>query len=97
MRRVWIGALVCAAIVMAMPGCRPLETSGEKSGGLPAEALPSTSVIPASWGRLAGVSSAANYPDLVQLWFEDDSGVVRLAVFRVTTGELINARRVTRG
>ena len=53
-------------------------------------------MIPAAWGRLAGVSSVAQYPDLIQLWFEDDSGVVRVAVFRATTGELINARRIAR-
>lgn len=88
--------LVCAAMA-ALPGCRPLGPPEVKSRAAAEETLPSGDVVPASWGRLAGVSSAGQYPDLVQLWFEDNDGVVRLAVYRVTTGELITARRIARG
>ena len=97
MRRTIVGVVVCAALIVALPGCRKLDRAEVKTRATVEEVLPSGDMIPASWGRLAGVSSAANYPELVQLWFEDDAGVVRLAVYRLTTGELINARRITRG
>jgi hypothetical protein len=43
------------------------------------------------------VSSIADYTDLVQLWFEDGGGAIRIVVFRVSTGELLSARRISRG
>ncbi|HEX6850247.1 MAG TPA: hypothetical protein VF139_02485 [Candidatus Polarisedimenticolaceae bacterium] len=97
MRRTVVGAFVCLALIVALPGCRRLGAPDVRTRAAAAETLPSGDVVPASWGRLAGVSSAGQYPDLVQLWFEDHDGVVRVAVYRATTGELINARRIVRG
>jgi hypothetical protein len=96
MRATVLTSLVCVAAA-TLPGCRPLGPPEVKTRAIAVEPLPSGDTIPASWGRLAGTSSAAQYPDLIQLWFEDDAGVVRRVVVRVTTGELINARRITRG
>jgi CelD/BcsL family acetyltransferase involved in cellulose biosynthesis len=96
MRAAVIAVVVCLATA-ALPGCRPLGPPEVKTRAAAVEALPSGDAIPAAWGRLAGVSSVAQYPDLIQLWFEDDAGVVRVAVYRATTGELINARRIARG
>jgi hypothetical protein len=96
MRAAVIAGWVCVATV-AVPGCRPLGPPDVKTRAAAVEDLTSGDAIPASWGRLAGVSSAGQYPDLVQLWFEDHDGVVRVAVYRVTTGELIHARRIARG
>ena len=97
MRRAFVGLCVCAALVVSVPGCQKLEPPTVKTRAATEEVLPSGNVVPASWGRLAGVSSATQYPDLVQLWFEGPDGVIRIAVFRVTTGELVNARRIERG
>lgn len=96
MRTIPLVVVVCLATA-ALPGCRPLGPPEVKTRAAAVETLPSGDAVPAAWGRLAGVSSVAQYPDLVQLWFEDDAGTVRVVVYRASTGELINARRIARG
>ena len=98
MRTLSIGVVILAGIVVALSGCRKLGPADVRFDvAAVGEALPSGNVIPASWGRLAGVSSIEHYPDLVQMWFEDGSGDVRVVVYRVRTGELLSARRIARG
>ena len=97
MRKVPIGAVVLVGIVVALSGCRKLGPPETRSQVAVVEELPSGDVVPADWGRLVGVSSIPDYTDLVQLWFEDGGGVIRIVVFRVATGELLSARRISRG
>jgi hypothetical protein len=47
-------------------------------------------MVPAAWGDLVAVSSIGDYPDLVQLYFQDEQKTVRQVVMRVKTGELLN-------
>ena len=88
-----------ATLVLATSGCKKLApTAAVASRSWTTEpAVPSAAALPASWGRLAGVSSVAAYPDLVQMWFEDEAGVIRVAVLRVRTGELLTVKRLGRG
>ena len=64
--------------------CRSLPQTAPPSEGGPAaeEALPSTDAVPIEWGDLAAVSYAE--PNMSLLWFQDDSGVVRVAAFSNT-------------
>jgi hypothetical protein len=84
-------------IVVALSGCRRLGPPEARAKVAVTETLPSGDVVPTEWGRLVSVSSIADYTDLVQLWFEDGGGAIRIVVFRVSTGELLSARRISRG
>ncbi len=95
MSRRIVGVLLILALVALMPACQKLPTAPK--AGVAKEVLRTPASIPPEWGRLVGVSSAPQYPDLVQLWFQDDSLNVRMVVFSVATGELWNASLIPRG
>jgi len=97
MRTSLVGALILVGVVAVVSGCRKIGLPEVHGRAAVEETLPSGDVVPAAWGRLAGVSSIGDYPDLAQLWFEDGNGVIRIVVFRVSTGELLKARRLARG
>jgi len=94
MPRRMIGVLLILALVALLPACQKLSPSPRTP--IAKEVLRTPTAIPGEWGRLVGVSSAPLYPDLVQLWFQDDSLNVRMVVFSVQTGELVNASLVPR-
>jgi len=73
-------------LVTLLPACRKMP---ERSTVLPVETLTSPTMVPAAWGDLVAVSSIGDYPDLVQLYFQDEQKVVRQVVMRVKTGELL--------
>jgi len=57
--------------------------------GQPAvEDLPSLDVIPRDWGRLVSVTQDPSVVNGFRLWFESDSGVVRVLGFNNTTNQL---------
>jgi hypothetical protein len=85
------GALLLAAAVCSVVSCRKIETP-TGAAAIPSQSLRGTTSIPANWGQLVSVSSETTNPDLVQLWFQDNSGTIRMVVYRLKTGELLNVR-----
>jgi hypothetical protein len=79
-------ALVLLLIAL-VPACRKMP---ERTAVLPTETLTDPTMVPAAWGDLEAVSSVADHPDLVQLYFQDEQGTIRRVVMRVQTGELLN-------
>lgn len=67
--------------------CRRLDE--HKPHAIVRDAIDPVTAIPASWGSLVGVSNTSLYPDLVQLWFQDGGGKVRLVVFSLK--EILNS------
>jgi hypothetical protein len=84
-----LGTLLVATLVCCFASCRKLEPPAAATG-VPTQSLRGTSSIPAAWGRLVSVTTESTYPDLMQLWFQDDNGNVRMVAFRLRTGELLN-------
>jgi len=80
-------------LVVLAPACRKLPDPA--TGGLPAE-LTVSGAVPAAWGNLVAVSSIAEAPDLVQLWFQDDQKAVHRVVMRITTGEFLSTAVIRR-
>jgi hypothetical protein len=89
------GILLLPALLL-LASCRRIDTPIARGDALPQEPMQPTSAIPASWGNLVSVSSAALYPDLVQLWFQDAGGNLRMAVFNVETNQLLNSTQIRR-
>ncbi len=95
MLRRTVVVLLLAVVVFSIPACRRLE-SPAAGGGLPHQTLLNAATLPADWGNLVSVTNAASYPDLLQLWFQDRDGNVRMVVFRVTTSEFLHVTLVRR-
>ena len=90
------GILVIPSLLLLSSSCRRIDAPSARGDFITREEMQPTSAIPASWGNLVSVSSATLYPDLVQLWFQDSSGNVRMAVFNVETNQLLNSTQIRR-
>jgi hypothetical protein len=75
--------LVALALAVSVAGCERLPRAAEPGGpgAVPAESLATTNVIPAAWGRLVSVTHPEWASRTSLLWFEDDSGTVRIASY----------------
>ena len=76
----WLG--LCG-LVLAFAACRPLPQVGVPGEGKQADlqALPGTDVVPAEWGRLIAVTEKVAGSHIMSLWFQSDSGEVRIVDF----------------
>lgn len=80
--------LVCAVLVVftvCMGSCAKLPNTTEQNdnGYLKMELAEVGNTIPASWGKLISVSSASQYPMMVQLWFQDNDGNVYMIPYNI--------------
>ncbi len=73
---------VAAGFVLGLAACRPLDPPVlvDASVVVAYEELPDSRTIPDSWGRLVGVTPGP-WPRVTQLWFENEDGVIRVAMF----------------
>lgn len=90
------GLLLLAVLALLAASCTKLSTPTALGGGIPVEVLGAKSTVPAEWGSLISVSGVAEYPDLVQLWFQDRDGTVRYAVVSLRRHQLLNAHVIRR-
>jgi hypothetical protein len=90
--------LALLAVFVLVPSCTKISPPLPQTGtALADEALPAGGAIPQEWGTLVSVSTAAVYPSLVQLWFQDREGNVRMVVLDLTTHQFTNAKLIRRG
>jgi hypothetical protein len=90
------GILALSVLVVLVPSCTRLPGPSPSLPSLADEQVPAGGVIPEGWGSLVAVSSATGFPDLVQLWFQDREGTVRMAVLNLSTHRIITARLIRR-
>ena len=90
------GILVLVIGAQLTATCAKLAAPTATPGGIPAEVLAVHDTVPLEWGSLVSVSSAAEYPNLVQLWFQDREGTIRYVVMSLRTHELRNAHVIRR-
>jgi hypothetical protein len=90
----WFGLLGLALIPL---GCKPIGTASTpgQGGELPFEALPSTDVVPREWGSLISATFSP-IEDRTLLWFQDDSGNVRVLRYSARAERLGNNARLIR-
>lgn len=88
--------LALLVLLLVLPSCAKLERPMPSSANLPSEDLPGRASLPAQWGNLVSVTSADAFPDLLQLWFQDREGNVRMVVFNLSTNEFLHAKRIGR-
>jgi len=75
------GYLFLATLVLLALACRELPGRVEMQGSLQEmEPMPYADAIPAEWGRLVSVTADAEWT-YSTMWFQDDSGTIRLVGF----------------
>jgi hypothetical protein len=96
MSRTATGLALVLALALTVTGCQKLSDPWSGGGQLPAATLSRPDAIPSAWGDLVSVSAVSQYPDLLQLWFQDDQKVIRVVVMRPATMALLQARVIHR-
>jgi hypothetical protein len=97
MARRTAGILALLAMVALAVSCARIYTPPPPSAAsLPDEPVPVGNVVPAEWGTLVQVSSTDVFPDLLQLWFQDKDGNLRMLVLDVTTHRFTGAKLIRR-
>jgi len=88
----WLPALLFAAMLAS---CAPVPSARfDVSEELPAVELPDDRSIPAEWGNLVAVSNSPKFPEVFQLWFQNEAGEIHLVVFDNRSRSLVNTGRV---
>ena len=84
--------LVClsvSALLLISLSCAKLPGKPAKEDGtVELLKLAHQDAIPADWGEAFAVSSDANNPNWLQLWFRADDGTVRMASYNLRTNVL---------
>jgi hypothetical protein len=88
MVRSGIWFLLAVLLLSALSCARLPEKPAESGAALSYEQLPAPDSIPAAWGKLVSVTSNPSFPSWLQLWFEDETGTVRMAAFDFRTKKL---------
>jgi len=90
----FVGCLVIFAILGAGVSCKKIGTPGPGEQNLAVQKLTKTDSIPTTWGKLVSVSSAPGIENWVQLWFQDDGGVIRMVPYNVSDNFLSGQGRI---
>jgi hypothetical protein len=80
--------LFAVLLVSGLSCARLSEKPAESGAVLSSEQLPAPDSIPAAWGKLVSATSNPAFPGWFQLWFEDETGTVRVAAFNFRTRQL---------
>ena len=75
--------LILVILIFLSLSCAKIEPVAPGEGGLVFKALPSPDSIPLEYGNLVSVSSVAGYPHWVQLWFQDENGIIRMVRYTI--------------
>jgi len=79
--------LVCGVMVILIAflmSCAKLPDTGQKTeGNMKMELAEFGDTVPPAWGKLVSVSSASQFPMMVQLWFQDNEGNVYMIPYDV--------------
>ncbi len=87
--------LMVMLLLASLAGCAPIPGSDVEDGErLEMVQLPDTRTIPAEWGNLTAVSNSSKFPDVFQLWFENEAGEIYLVVFDNQSRTLLTSSRV---
>jgi hypothetical protein len=58
------------------------------------EQMPEDGSIPLRYGKLISVSSVGEYPEFLQLWFQDEMGVIRMVRYSINENRILKVSHV---
>lgn len=88
------GWLVVFAILASGVSCTRMGEPGAGEQTLATQDLKQMDSIPIAWGKLTSVSSVMGAENWVQLWFQDDEGIIRMVPYNVTDNLLSSQARI---
>lgn len=74
--------LLCLSLILSA-SCTKLRTPFPGEQALERQVLPQKDAIPAEWGKLISASNSPSFPNWIQLWFQDDAGLVRMVPYNI--------------
>jgi hypothetical protein len=91
----WLAACL---VVVAPLSCRSLPQARiqDGEGTLAWDTLPSANEVPLEWGELKAVTEAPGGTNVSLLWFQDDSGAVRVVGLEHVRNNLWTEARLVR-
>lgn len=91
----WLGTV---GLLGGLLSCTALPQTGgpDREGAIDTQPLPSSDVVPLEWGPLVSVTEAPKMATSSLLWFQDESGSVRIVGFNHATRELWPSARLIR-
>jgi hypothetical protein len=84
------GLLLIAVLLVAAVACEQLPQGTARQGHDHMELMPYTDAIPAEWGTLVSVTADADWT-YSTMWFQDDSGHIRLVGFDNGNRQLLDS------
>jgi hypothetical protein len=84
-RQTGIWLLVVVFLLPALSCARLPEKPAQTGVMAGSEQLIALDSIPSAWGKLTSATSNPAFPGWFQLWFEDETGTVRMAAFNFQT------------
>ena len=88
-------SLILMILVLMPSSCAKLDQPSPKGESvIVKEALPATDSIPKKYGNLVSVSSVAEYPAWVQLWFQDENGNLRIVPYSIRDNRFAGSVRL---
>ncbi len=84
------GVLLVAVLALTALACEQLPRAAARDGHDHMELMPYTDAIPRDWGTLVSVTADAQWT-YSTLWFQDDSGHIRLVGFDNGNRQLLDS------
>ena len=88
MNRRSVGILVFGMILVLGASCTRLGEPVQGEHTLAVQSLPQMGSIPANWGKLISTSSCPAAKEWIQLWFQDDAGIIRMVTYNLENNTL---------
>ena len=70
--------LLFISFLLVTGGCQRIVPDEVEMGQLERINIADVSTIPATYGKLVSATSVPSYPNIIQLWFEDSLGTIRM-------------------
>lgn len=86
--RIVIWFIVVLSLVFVLSCARLEEEQVSESPSLGTQPLPAPDSVPLEWGKMVSVTTTPVYREWFQLWFQDESGQVRIVAYNVVTRQL---------
>ena len=90
-----VGILLILVCLVFLPlSCARISEEPSEGEAIAIEKLSHSNAIPSNWGKLISVSHRPDFRNVFQLWFQDEEGNLRMAVYNMKTNRLLRVTRL---
>jgi hypothetical protein len=85
--------LVLAGLILLFSSCTKISeepTEGDPEA-IAIENISQANAVPSNWGKLISVSHRPDFENVFQLWFQDEDGNIRMAVYNMRKNRLLQS------